>query len=258
MSRFSDDQVRKMLAEYVNQRLSYTAFAKHFNMGIPAARCLLKGVTYGHVERPAGFAFPWPRKKSAPKPRKPKKPPAVRHTPERKMRLLADHVRYRWTVSEFARHAGFSKDAAKKVLSGQDWTEIPRPFGFSYPRHRRLTHADLCAQLLARYVKERLSLAQFARLARICDQHAGAVLRGLEWRDIPRPKGFQYPWPEHAIRNRASRVLTPEQVREALIRRQQEGWSEQRLADHLGIGRQTARFILTGKTYKEVERPTAP
>jgi DNA-binding XRE family transcriptional regulator len=191
MSRFTDDQVREMLSEYVRRRMSVRTFMRTYGMGASSVKCMLKGVTYAHIERPEGFVFPWP-----PRVRKP-----------RKLRKF-----YRRSVKTQTR-------------------------------------------LLGQYVEQRMSLAEFAKSARINVEYARDILLGWYWAKAPRPEGFRYPWPEHEIKMRDLRSLTSEQVQEALVRRETEKLSQREMAEWLGVSRGSIRCILSGVTYREVARP---
>lgn len=192
--RFTDEQVTAMLVDYVEGGLSANAFAKRNGLTLAAAKCLLKGMTYAHVPRPPGFAYPWP-----------------------KVRQLQLKQRWYW-----------STEPAKRT--------------------------EQRAELLRIYVQRRMTAAQFAHRARISRDTARLVLNGHAWREVPRPDGFEYPWPEAKSRSN-KRKFTTKTVEEALRLHHVNKWSNRQLARHLGIGINTARNMIIGKTYPEAGRP---
>lgn len=54
-----------------------------------------------------------------------------------------------------------------------------------------------------------------------------------------------------------SAVLTEQQVREIIRRRHEEGVSAYRMAKEYGVSKGTIQFILSGQTWRHVERPTS-
>jgi hypothetical protein len=184
-----------MLSEYADQRMSVKTFARIFGMGLPAAKCMLSGTTYSHIERPA-LLKPKSKTKASKLAKKIRKP--RRRTPEE----IADH-----------------------------------------------------SALVQAYVDRRMTLAEFVDHTGLSSEFARSILLGKAWLHVKRPEGFEYPWPEYAIPNRNLRLLTVEQVREALRLRCEEAWSYRKLGRHFGVSRDAIRRILLGETYKEVERP---
>ena len=63
----------------------------------------------------------------------------------------------------------------------------------------RLTR-DEVERGLAMYVGERLTGMEFSRRMGISYTYGDELLAGFYWRDVVRPAGFQYPWPDARIR----------------------------------------------------------
>ena len=55
------------------------------------------------------------------------------------------------------------------------------------------------------YVRERMSPQQFAALIGRDISNAYFILNGLGWKQVDRPEGFQYPWPEREYLGSRSR-----------------------------------------------------
>lgn len=53
---------------------------------------------------------------------------------------------------------------------------------------------------LQMYVDERLTGMELARRLGIARSYVGDLLRGKHWKSVPRPPGFQYPWPDARCR----------------------------------------------------------
>lgn len=53
---------------------------------------------------------------------------------------------------------------------------------------------------LRMYVDERLTGMELGRRLNISESYVGDLLRGYYWKDVPRPEGFQYPWPDARCR----------------------------------------------------------
>lgn len=53
---------------------------------------------------------------------------------------------------------------------------------------------------LKMYVEERLTGMELARRWNMSSTYVGDLLKGRHWKDVPRPEGFQYPWPDARCR----------------------------------------------------------
>lgn len=184
-------------------------------------------------------------------------------TDQKVVEILADYVANRRCASDLAPLHRITPEEAKSLLEGKTYAHVPRPKGFVYPWPIKWTRYELstpeqwqaeCAALLQRYVDERWDIWRFGREAKIGHRQASKVLTGREWRSIPRPEGFAYPYPEH-FRGNGNRKLTKDKVAEGLELFWRQGWCVQRLADWLGVTRHGAAMIVHGRTYREVPRP---
>lgn len=184
-------------------------------------------------------------------------------TDEKVVEILADYVAHRRCVSDLALRHRLSVADAKALLKGRTFAHIQRPKGFHYPWPAKWNRYELstpeewraeCEGLLRRYVEERWCVLRFADEAKVGIRQAQRILRGREWRTIPRPEGFEYPYPEH-FRGNGRRKLTFQQLEEGLRLFYTRNWCVQQLADHLGITRPGASQIVRGKSYPEVPRP---
>ena len=66
-------------------------------------------------------------------------------------------------------------------------------------RRARLTREQV-VEGLQMYVDERLTGMELARRLNISTTYVGDLLKGRHWKDVPRPEGFQYPWPDARLR----------------------------------------------------------
>jgi plasmid maintenance system antidote protein VapI len=100
---------------------------------------------------------------------------------------------------ECAQYIGVTRAQIYAIMAGREWKSIPRPEGFVYPfpahakQKKELTNAQK-TEYIADYVRQRMSLRQFAEHIGLSTATASFILRGLGWKHIPRPEGFQYPW----------------------------------------------------------------
>jgi len=184
-------------------------------------------------------------------------------TDEKVVEILADYVANRRCASDLAFRHHLAVPDVKALLEGKTYAHIQRPKGFQYPWPAKWNRYELstpeewraeCEALLRRYVEGRWDILQFADEAKVGYRQAQRILCGREWRSIPRPEGFAYPYPEH-FRPNGMRKLTCTKVAEGLDLFWREGWCMQRLADWLGIQRHSAAMIVHGQTYREVPRP---
>jgi hypothetical protein len=112
--RFTEAEVASMLREYVRLRLTPSAFARRFGMGLASAKCLLRGVTYAQVPRPEGFEYPWPR--------------AVGLSPARVAEGLGKLHANRWTANKLAEYLGIERSLARQIIVGDVYSDVPRPW----------------------------------------------------------------------------------------------------------------------------------
>lgn len=116
----------------------------------------------------------------------------------------ADALRECWekqlTPLECAQYIGVTRAQIYAIFAGREWKSIPRPEGFVYPfpslpKPRKLT-ADDKAAYLRRYVEDHQTPDEFAAMVGVNRESAYHVLKGFGWKDIERPPGFHYPWPD--------------------------------------------------------------
>jgi predicted DNA-binding protein YlxM (UPF0122 family) len=101
------------------------------------------------------------------------------------------------------------------------------------------------AECLEDYVRDRMTAGEFAEHVGCSRDAAYGILSGKNWKTIPRPDGFMYPWPEHEERSskrisKSRKALYAEGMR--LYR--ENAWSRQELAEHLGVAMTTVRDLL--------------
>jgi len=111
---------------------------------------------------------------------------------------------------------------------------------------------EVLAEALKAHVANRWSIGQFAEAVGLSTDQAGSILRGKSRTDIPRPEGFQHPWPENVD---ARRMFTPDQITEAFRRYNAERLTVRQFARLLGVTPYAGWMIFHGYAYKDVERP---
>lgn len=93
-------------------------------------------------------------------------------------------------------------------------------------------------ECLEDYVRAHMNAKEFADHVGVSRSTAYQILQGRRWTRVPRPEGFQHPWPD----NRSPSVLHERRRKayeEGYRRFVEEDWSYRRLSRHLGIPLQT-------------------
>jgi hypothetical protein len=105
---------------------------------------------------------------------------------------------------ECAEHIGVTRAMMYAIFRGREWKHIPRPEGFVYPFPGQVAlhkaQAEWRVSVLVDYVRERMTIHEFAEHIGSRPRTAEYILRGYSWKDTPRPEGFQFPWPGQASR----------------------------------------------------------
>ena len=116
----------------------------------------------------------------------------------------ADALRECWekklTPRQCAEYIGVTRAMVYAIFAGREWKAIPRPEGFVYPFPGVLRQEPKPttekAHYLAEYVRLRQTPAEFAEMLGIKIPSAYRILLGFAWKEVERPPGFQYPWPD--------------------------------------------------------------
>lgn len=114
------------------------------------------------------------------------------------------------TLADLAVMLSVSRDVARAALVGTTWRHIERNMaaiehflGREGEVHHKATVSDAAlAEAFARYTQEHWSGVQFAEHLGISQITAHSILKGRTRNSVPRPSGFQYPWPDAATMNR--------------------------------------------------------
>jgi hypothetical protein len=128
-------------------------------------------------------------------------------------------------------------------------------------RSTKFTDAQI-REALALYVQNHWSCRQFAEHLGMKPITADAVLVGRNWAHIPRPEGFQYPWPDARTMNKrvgadhGCSKVSEEKVRETFQKIMEgELTSMRAVAMHLGLAKGPAYSIVRGDSWSHVPRP---
>ena len=172
-------------------------------------------------------------------------------------------------VSEITRLLRCSRDTFTNILRGASQKDIPRPEGFDDVNRRKgenhrstkFTDAQI-REALSLYVQNHWSCRQFAEHLGMKPITADAVLVGRNWAHIPRPEGFQYPWPDARTMNKrvgadhGCSKVSEEKVRETFQKIMEgELTSMRAVAMHLGLAKGPAYSIVRGDSWSHVPRP---
>ncbi len=108
---FTDAQIADALQRYVDEGWEAKDFSRYLKIRNDDALAILKGETYRGVKRPPGFV--------------------LRHSgTEKKKRIqegLALYFKHNWKAQQLADYVGFSISAARRLLSGETYADIPTP-----------------------------------------------------------------------------------------------------------------------------------
>lgn len=113
------------------------------------------------------------------------------------------------------------------------------------------------AQVLQDYVAERWSYREVAVRLGVTPAYAHRILSGHAHKDVQRPEGFQFPWPEHSPEKTIGRV-SDTHILEAYELYEKHLWSITDFANYLGITYNNARAIFNGLSHKNLKRPDVP
>jgi hypothetical protein len=105
---------------------------------------------------------------------------------------------------------------------------------------------------LVEHVARRGTARQLAEATGLSTDQAGSILRGRSRRKVPRPPGFEHPWPETETRR-----VSPEKLAEAFERYHAERLSIRAFSRLIGVTQNAGWLIFHGYLYKDVERPPA-
>lgn len=163
-----------------------------------------------------------------------------------------------------------SRDVARRALVGTTWSHLERDvdliekhLGRTGEKHHKATVSDEdLALALDLYTKEKWSGVQFAKFLGIKHITAAAILTGRSRKYLPRPEGFQYPWPNAASRwtRRGDRhgcasVLSEAKVAEIYHRIVEGDFKTIReVGDAYGISHGPLYSLMAGRTWKVVPR----
>lgn len=179
------------------------------------------------------------------------------------LKLLDEH---RVTIVDLAAMWGCTSAQAEGITSGKTRSDLERP---AVPDQRKgerhysskATDAEVI-EALALYVQHHWSSVQFSEHLGIPQISGHAILKGNGRAYIPRPAGFQYPWPNARSLNRLSgekhgcAKLTDDRVAEVLYRVASgalTGMAD--IAEAFGVSKGVAYGILRGDKWAHVPRP---
>ncbi|MAH47878.1 hypothetical protein CMI37_18800 [Candidatus Pacearchaeota archaeon] len=161
-----------------------------------------------------------------------------------------------------------SRDTAQNILGGRTRQEVPRPEGWKNSYREGETHHKASVsdkdleEALALYTRHRWSGVRFAGHLGIKQITAHSILKGRTRASVPRPPGFQYPWPKSSSRWAArgeahpATALTEEKILEAfeLVMKGKIS-SYAGLGEHLRLSKSATHALVKGKSWPGLDRP---
>ena len=116
-----------------------------------------------------------------------------------------------------------------------------------------MTKRDLAwrTAALAECWEKQMTPQQFAEHVGVTRAQVYAIFAGREWRTVPRPEGFVYPFPYQPVQNRSDDAWKAE----CLVDYVRERMTPQEFAEHCGFRLSNAYLILQGKAWTNLPRP---
>lgn len=98
---------------------------------------------------------------------------------------------------------------------------------------------------------QQMTPLEFAKYVGITRAQVYAIFAGREWKSIPRPEGFVYPFPANE-KKKLQEALWQEECLNDYVR---EKMSPEQFAEHVGANLCLATRILRGQSWKSILRP---
>jgi len=111
--------------------------------------------------------------------------------------------------------------------------------------------AEWRRQALEECWKQQMTPLEFAQYVGITRAQVYAIFAGREWKSIPRPEGFVYPFPAKAIRKEEETRWRTECLSDYV----REKMSTKQFAAHLGVTVNNALYVLRGEGWRDIPRP---
>lgn len=163
-----------------------------------------------------------------------------------------------------------SRDVARRALVGKTWAHLERDMSKievnlgreGQAHYKAKFNEEELIEALRIYTEEEKSGVWFAEFLGIKQVSAHMILSGKRWAHVPRPEGFQYPWP--GAKSRFARTgsahhsakLTEEQITELFSRIVNDEFeTTKELMQETGLKKSPMWALLKGTTWKKVPRP---
>lgn len=173
------------------------------------------------------------------------------------------------TLDDLATLWGCSRDVAKPALLGETWPGLTRDLaaiqkhlGRTGEAHHKakFTEEEL-VEALKLYVENHWSGVQFGEALGITQLSAHMTLSGKRWAHVPRPEGFQYPWPDAATMNakkgadHPATSLTEDEILEVFDRVVAGEFSSVvEVGNELGLSKSAAFSLVRGRSWPHLPR----
>lgn len=171
------------------------------------------------------------------------------------------------TIADLAHLWECTPDVAANIVRGETRRQLALPEAARANGRKCESHAkavcsdERLADAFRLYVKNHWSSNQFADHLGIQQGTAASILSGRSRNNIPRPEGFQYPWPDSASLNRRAGeehgcAKTSEAEILSVFARIESGelTNMKQVQAELGTSRGVAYSIVAGRSWKHLER----
>jgi len=183
---------------------------------------------------------------------------------------LRRFVEESWSIKDLATFLGDDDTRnTLRILEGRGWKAVRRPAKVKEARAKRgrkgslhhLSHLteDQVADAFTRYVEEHWSGVRFGEHLDISQLTAHQILSGRTWKHVPRPMGFQYPWPGVNARRgeqHGSTKLRDSDVERVLFKITQDYYkSVLEVSRALGLSKSATHALIAGRSWGHLLRP---
>lgn len=179
-THLTDEEVREALKTYVQLRLDIKAFAHILDVSEATARSLLKGRSWRHIHRPAGFQYPWPEHGRV----------IRRRTEEEVKEALLQYQEKNWTITRLAQELTCTPQMAKRLVEGWLFKGIKRSPDLKV--HTVIDEREEKVRLgLELYVRHQWTKQQLAEFLGYTRAFVNMILNNVAYTGVLRPESLR-------------------------------------------------------------------
>jgi hypothetical protein len=142
--------------------------------------------------------------------------PVYTLNPEDVKNALIVYKQAKLTLKQLAELMRVSSDVAKSILCGNLYKDVRNElgiegaqknraesnYGVSGERHYKALFTEIqLKEAFSLYIEHHWSGVQFSRFLGVNQLTGHMILKGKNWKHVPRPEGFIYPWPDSRTMN---------------------------------------------------------